>query len=192
MKCPSCGAEVPDDALFCIECGVSLRPVATGATTALPRPTAEMLICGACGATNPAHAAYCVRCGALIKGPVPIPGVNIPERLARSTEPLAPPPPMRRAGPGREFIGLAVFLIGFGGLMLTRVPIWPAILFVIGLTVFVVKAMSGRIIDGLSSVIWLFGLGVLFTVPSLFWPGLLVLIGLTALLNLLRRAAAGP
>jgi|YNPNPStandDraft_1061719.scaffolds.fasta_scaffold07946_4 ribosomal protein L40E len=192
MKCPSCGAEVPDDALFCIECGVSLRPAATGATTALPRATADARICGVCGAANPAHAAYCVRCGALIKGPVPIPGVTMPERLARSTEPLAPPSSIRRAGPGREVIGLAVFLIGFGVLMLTRVPIWPAILFVIGVTVFAVKAMSGRIMEGLFSVIWLFGLGVLFTVPRLFWPGVLVLIGLTVLLDMLRRAAGRP
>ncbi|MGQ9926260.1 MAG: zinc ribbon domain-containing protein [Chloroflexaceae bacterium] len=192
MKCPSCGAEGPDDALFCIECGVSLRPVTTGATTVLPGATADARICGVCGAANPPHAAYCVRCGTLIKGPAPIPGVNMPERLARSTEPLAPPPAMQRAGPGREIIGLAVFLIGFGGLMLARVPIWPAILFVIGMTVFAVKATSGRIIEGLFGIIWLFGLGVLFTVPRLFWPGVLVLIGLTVLLDVLRRTAGRP
>ncbi len=192
MQCPSCGADVPDDALFCIECGVNLRPVATGETTALPKPAPDAIACGVCGAANPAHAAYCVRCGALIKGPVPIPGVTMPERLARSTEPLAPPPPTRRAGSPRELLGLAVFLIGFGVLMLARVSIWPGILFVVGITVFALKAMRGQIVEALSSVIWLFGLGVLFTVPRLFWPGLLVLIGLTVLLNMLRRAAARP
>lgn len=190
MKCPSCGAEAPDDALFCIECGASLRPAATGATTALPAATADALICGICGAANPAHAAYCVRCGAPIKGAVATPSVSMPQPLARSTEPLAPPPSRWRADPG--LIGLVVFFIGFGALMLARMPIWPGILFVIGLTVLVVKALSGQIIEGLSAIIWLIGLGVLFTVPRLFWPGLLVLIGLTILLDILRRSIGRP
>ncbi|MCS6882220.1 MAG: zinc ribbon domain-containing protein [Oscillochloridaceae bacterium] len=193
MKCPSCGAEAPDDALFCIECGAGLRLAATGPTTALPAPAADVLVCGVCSAANPAHAAYCVRCGALIKGHVPILGVNTPERRGRSTKPLAPPPPVWRADRGGELIGMVAFLIGFGVLMLARAPIWPGILFIIGLTIFLTTAARGRIIEGLFGVLWLFGLGVLFMLPrTIFLPGLLVLIGLTILIDVIRRSASSP
>jgi ribosomal protein L40E len=46
--CPSCGAENPEEANFCNECGVSLR---------------QTVACGACGAENRSGARFCGQCG---------------------------------------------------------------------------------------------------------------------------------
>src|SRR4051794_468932 len=39
-RCPSCGAESPPGAKFCIECGSSLSPAGAGAAAARPAPGA--------------------------------------------------------------------------------------------------------------------------------------------------------
>ncbi len=44
--CPSCGAENPEQARFCISCGTELLPT-----------------CPSCGAENPAGAKFCMECG---------------------------------------------------------------------------------------------------------------------------------
>lgn len=193
MQCPSCGADVPDDAQFCIECGVSLHPAATGATTSLPRWSEMLVRCGVCGADNPERATYCVRCGAMLKGAVTIPGPGDTDCLARpSTAPgLAPARPWRRSASG-DIAGLAIILIGIGVLLLARIPFWPGILFVIGVSSFVTEASRGRIFQGIGSVIWLFGIAILFLVPRLWWPGLLVLIGLSILLGMVQRSLGKP
>jgi ribosomal protein L40E len=62
MICPSCGADLPADARFCIECGTALAQPATDVTIKLPASQPAML-CRNCGAPNPADAIFCVRCG---------------------------------------------------------------------------------------------------------------------------------
>lgn len=193
MQCPSCGAEVPNDAQFCIECGASLRPAATGATTSLPRWGETLVRCGVCGADNPERATYCVRCGAMLKGAVAIPGPGDTDRLAGppALPASAPARPWRRSARG-DITGLAIMLIGIGVLLLARMPFWPGILFVIGVSSFVSEASRGRIFQGIGSVLWLFGIAILFLVPRLWWPGLLVLIGLSVLLGMIQRSLARP
>lgn len=168
MRCSSCGADVPDDALFCIQCGVRLRFPVTGETVALPRYAEDSVICNACRAVNPSYAAYCVRCGASIRA--------------------QPSVPTDRFGLDADRIGIAVFLIGLGVLLLTKKYVWPGILIVMGIAAFAAEAVRGRVMNGVYAVIWLFGLGVLFLVKSLWLPGLLALAGLTVLLEVIRRA----
>ena len=49
MNCSDCGAENPENAVFCKNCGRRLD---------------GMAVCPACGALTPADGAFCVRCGA--------------------------------------------------------------------------------------------------------------------------------
>lgn len=196
MQCKSCGADLPDDARFCIECGAHLRPAAsTGETVALPRLTEIAEICPACGAANPSEAIFCVRCGQRMSeaSPASAPGPGTPQRLARSAPAPAPPIARRRGrGGGHGAITGAIMLIGLGALLLLKLPFWPGILIVVGLASFLGEAMRGRYINALSSVLWLFGLAFLFMVPRLWWPGILVLVGLSVLLGLLRQSTRCP
>ena len=56
MKCPNCGADLADDALFCRDCG-----------TKLPPPNSR---CKYCGAELKAGEKYCTNCGQRIEPPV--------------------------------------------------------------------------------------------------------------------------
>lgn len=199
MLCPSCSAELPDDAQFCIECGVSLRSAAsTGRTIALPRETRVVEICRACGAANPDHAVFCVRCGHRLSEPAPTIGAPLgqpslptaPRRAAPGSARPAPPLPRhsRRSRAGWNAAGGAIFLICLGVLLLLKAPFFPAILVVAGITDFVRKAGTGRAAGGLRSLLWLFGIAFLFFMPKLFWPGILVLVGLNVLLDMVLRS----
>ena len=50
-KCPKCGRTYPDDAGFCISCGVKLVSLS------------EKNVCAKCGAELPDGAAFCMKCG---------------------------------------------------------------------------------------------------------------------------------
>ena len=56
VSCKMCGAEAPDDAVFCEECGQKLESPAADAV-----PT---VACPACGTANPPDSAFCEECGA--------------------------------------------------------------------------------------------------------------------------------
>lgn len=191
MHCQSCGAELPDDARFCIECGADVVAAATGPTRQLPRLSAEAVACRSCGAPNPDFAVFCVRCGQPMAQPAPVPQLATPQSLASPTRPRARRRARRRGGAWEGASG-ALFLIGLAALFLLKLPFWPGILIVIGLTAFISEAGRGRYYNGLSSVIWLFGLAFLFMVPRLWWPGMLVIVGLNILLDVLRRALRRP
>ncbi|NTU86402.1 MAG: hypothetical protein HGA45_44905, partial [Chloroflexales bacterium] len=120
------------------------------------------------------------------------PDLGAPRGLTR---PAAPPQYTRRQHyrrHGWEGASGAIFLIGLGALLLLKLPFWPGILIIAGLTAFASEAMRGRYFNGLNSVLWLFGIAFLFMVPRLWWPGVLVLVGISVLLNMARRAARGP
>ena len=53
MKCPKCGFDNQEDALFCAECGEKLSK--------------EKLFCPECNSENEANAKHCTKCGALLK-----------------------------------------------------------------------------------------------------------------------------
>ncbi|HET8593088.1 MAG TPA: adenylate/guanylate cyclase domain-containing protein [Solirubrobacterales bacterium] len=68
-SCPSCGAQNPDRAHFCMSCGSKLAP-----------------ICPSCGAENPSGARFCIECGFALSG-----------ETARSDSGPAAPPAARPA-----------------------------------------------------------------------------------------------
>lgn len=62
-RCPSCGAELPAQARYCIICGADLSQTGyTGVTVQLTPLNAPALKCPSCGAGNPAGARYCQAC----------------------------------------------------------------------------------------------------------------------------------
>lgn len=76
MHCPACGAENPDKAKFCLECGEKLTPAT--------------LACAQCGAALPPSAKFCLECGAKVGAPAPppvapslTPEAQLAERLKR-------------------------------------------------------------------------------------------------------------
>ncbi len=202
MNCPSCGVALPADARFCIECGFELpRPASTGATMALPRVAAGAVACPACGAGSPEGADYCVRCGRRLADQVPatLPTPPAPPVLARPqlrqprpTPQFAPVAPSRARWPRLKHLSSAVLIIGIGLILLLKIPFWPTILIVCGLSSFLSAAGRGRMGGGLRSAIWLFGLTFLFSVPRLFVPGMIALVGLSIILNLGRWRMRGP
>src|SRR5690348_6609158 len=74
--CPSCGAENPERARFCMSCGSELAPQ-----------------CPNCGAENPVGAKFCIECGTTLTGE----GAPAPPAPAPSAAPEAPPEERRQA-----------------------------------------------------------------------------------------------
>lgn len=198
MRCQSCGADLPEDARFCIECGstVTKTEASTGSTVVLPQTDQKPgVICSGCGATNPDFAIFCVQCGRRIsrsEGGEQLSRADYLDvvRTDDSDSALSNPP---RSG-NRIWGGSStiILLIGLAVLFMLRLPIWPMILIVVGISTFVNEALRGRFYNGLSSVLWLFGLAMLFTIPRLFFPGLLILIALSIVLGFARRALRIP
>lgn len=84
MKCPDCGSDNIEGALFCEDCGVKLAPE----TAQPPQPEQDNRIsCAQCGVENPASDIFCQGCGAALaqsrsgsESPVPpMPAVNGPK-----------------------------------------------------------------------------------------------------------------
>ncbi len=85
MICPSCGAEMPSEAVFCDQCGSRLPRRDQAAA-----PAGASLRCPQCGTPATAGHAYCEQCGAPVAtGPAP----PVPQRA-----PAAPP----AAGPAGQ------------------------------------------------------------------------------------------
>lgn len=199
MRCPSCDAELPDDAHFCIECGVTLESATTGPTLQLQPEKQGATICAACGSGNPGHAIFCVRCGRRMGDPAPQP---VPPRPAISGDVIQGRPAMPTFAPqarptlGRprdwDVASVAVFMIGLGLLFFFSKLFWPGLLIVVGVSNFIRFAGRGNIDVGLRSVLWLFGLAFLFILPKLFFPGIFFLIGMSAILEALLRTMRRP
>ncbi len=63
-KCPSCGAPLDEDSVFCANCGAPVTPPVPAA-----RPVDRM--CPACGAPLDEDSAFCANCGAPVTAPAP-------------------------------------------------------------------------------------------------------------------------
>lgn len=63
QKCPSCGADVPDNALFCNSCGARMpaKPA--------PAAPADGIVCSNCGSQVPAGQKFCSQCGTPVQNP---------------------------------------------------------------------------------------------------------------------------
>jgi len=195
MRCANCGAEIPADGKFCIECGVPASQAATGATERLP-DYAGGRECAACGTRNPPHAAFCFTCGrALSSRPVAEAAANSPP-IPPEPAPIsyAPPAPAEIAPPnhaprGRfsvEWGGImaGIWLIGIAVLAVTRWW-WPGIMVLIGISALVGGLVAGSREQrwaGIYGAIWMLGIAVI-AIFKLWWPGILVLIGLSAIVG---------
>jgi hypothetical protein len=200
MRCPSCDADLPDDARFCIECGATLKNASTGPTVHLQREEQGVSVCAACGSANPDHAIFCVRCGQRMGDPAPRP-VPPPPLINGDVIPAPPALPSfsRNTQPamGRprdsEMASVAAFMIGLGVLFFFFSRFfWPGILIVIGVSNLVRFVGRGNVTVGVRNVLWLFGLAFLFMMPQAFFPGILVLIGLSAIIEALIRSTRRP
>jgi len=198
MKCSSCGSDLPDDARFCIECGVTLDKATTGPTVHLRAGERSPVSCAACGESNPGHAIFCVRCGQRMSGAAT--RLASPRRVNGDIGQGTPSLPAFRphqppvAGPqiSGNVLSTAVLMIGLGLLFLGHL-FWPGILVLLGIVNFVRMSASGYTLQGVRSAIWLFGLAFLFMVPHLFLPGMFVLIGLNALISgMIRNGRQWP
>ncbi|WP_129632962.1 zinc ribbon domain-containing protein [Candidatus Oscillochloris fontis] len=187
MRCPSCNAELPDDAHFCIECGIILDTPVTGPTHQLQPKAAGQIRCATCGTANPAHAIFCVRCGRrmdaagdptrpppILSGDV-ITGSDLPNRTPPTQPLFGRPSDWNIASSIFLFIGLGTILIFFPRIF------WPGLLVVVGIADFIRVGGHGDVVSGTRSVLWLFGLAFLFMIPKLFFPGIFVLIALSAI-----------
>ncbi len=110
IKCPQCGTENLDGALFCDECGASLTEVSAQPAEAAPAeaapaevapaevapaevapPVVGALKCPSCGHENPPDARFCENCGAALTAPA---GAPTPAPSPVEAPPVAPPPVM--------------------------------------------------------------------------------------------------
>ncbi|NLG51588.1 MAG: zinc-ribbon domain-containing protein [Chloroflexi bacterium] len=103
MKCPNCGTQVQEDAIFCDQCGTRLpRPEAANATAnaaanaaataqqpAAEQPTpAQEGRCSNCGNVNTPGEMFCGECGAPLAAPQPEPAADVqPPTVAAAPAP---------------------------------------------------------------------------------------------------------
>jgi len=93
MICPQCGAQQPDGAAFCDQCGAALGGLAPGQppvpspAAVPPQPSvAGPTVCPNCGAPVIPGEAFCNNCGAPLSAVAPGVGAQVP--------PSVPPPPV--------------------------------------------------------------------------------------------------
>lgn len=188
MNCAHCGAELPADARFCIECGAETGAAATGATVKIDTADYEVR-CGRCGTANPRGAVFCVNCGQRL---VPDIGADPDDGNRQHPAPATLPPvesapaaKKRRWRRSNDGFAGGLFLIGLALLFLTG-TFWPGILVLVGLSGLLASVGRGDLRDGISGFVFMAGLAFIFAV-DLFWPGILVVVGLAAIARTLVR-----
>ncbi len=88
ITCPNCKADLPDDAVFCDQCGASLGSAAPSPAPAVaaPAPVGEE-VCPQCGASTIPGEAFCDHCGASLAEP------QVSAAPPAPVEPVAVPAP---------------------------------------------------------------------------------------------------
>ncbi|MDF1514374.1 MAG: zinc ribbon domain-containing protein, partial [Anaerolineae bacterium] len=113
VRCTKCGAQNPDGALFCDECGASLQspkpqpgyqPPPQPAQPLPPTIVPSSKTCPVCGATVQSVGAFCENCGASVTAPdsqKPSIEANLPptQAIPGLQEANAVPAPKPRAAP---------------------------------------------------------------------------------------------
>ena len=84
VRCKRCGRENDPSFAFCLDCGQSLRPAASGGAT-----------CASCGAVLQPGFRFCGVCGKPVDAPPPTPRVPASQGVSgpHAAHPVAPPPP---------------------------------------------------------------------------------------------------
>jgi ribosomal protein L32 len=93
ITCPNCGAELPDDAVFCDQCGASLGSSGAPAVAAAPAPAAMPVaenVCPQCGAPTIPGEAFCDNCGASLAQPAVVTPAAAPAVEKAAPLPVAP------------------------------------------------------------------------------------------------------
>ena len=62
MKCTKCGMEIPEDSVFCEECGAKLN------SKEYRMGAGDAIYCPFCGAGNPVDSVFCEECGKRLSG----------------------------------------------------------------------------------------------------------------------------
>lgn len=201
MNCPTCDSELPQDALFCVECGASVIPAATGPTTRIDMPAGPR--CAACNTVNPLEAQFCVTCGRTLAPATP---VQVAPALGKTQPTIVPPAPtivvqqpqqplaskrMKKKHHQHGLEGLAgvIFMIGLA-MLFTFHAFWPGILLLIGITAFLTSMGRGQPRVGMQNLIWMAGLMILLSTGA-FWPGILILVGISSFFNRKGRSCWG-
>jgi len=84
-KCPSCGNQVGDGAVFCDQCGGRIPASEEATAQSAPAPAGGSVICPACGAGNVPGEAFCDYCGSPLDAPVPT-AEDVPKQEPVSSE----------------------------------------------------------------------------------------------------------
>lgn len=81
ITCPNCNADLPDDAVFCDQCGASLSSAPISPPAAIAPPPAGEDVCPQCGASTIPGEAFCDNCGASLAEPqvAEAPAPSLPE-----------------------------------------------------------------------------------------------------------------
>ncbi|MEI8308398.1 MAG: zinc ribbon domain-containing protein [Chloroflexales bacterium] len=193
MKCPSCASNLPDDARFCIDCGVILDTAATGPTVHLRTDKRSSTACAACGTSNPGHAIFCVHCGQRMSNaaPRPAPPRHAIGNVSQRVPSLPTHKPQQTLIPGlqisKNVSGIGIVMIGLGLISLGHF-FWPGILILIGVVNFFRMSSSGHSLQGVRNILWFFGIALIFLEPFLFLPCLFILIGMNAIISEMIRS----
>jgi len=100
MKCPKCGNQAQDDALFCDQCGQRLTPAPSvtpspAASPAPAQPGAQGLACPSCGTRATPGEMFCDECGAPLEAPQPdvaVEAVPVAQPAPTTPQPAAAAP----------------------------------------------------------------------------------------------------
>lgn len=199
MLCPSCSASIPNDAQFCIECGASITQVASGITQRIAPE--QGLICQNCQAHNPSHASFCVRCGIRLQEAF-LPSSSFQTvandgsiSAQQTTPPMAHSNQTNQPTLNSSLFGLptqmldsiscGIFLIGLSLLMMRGI-MWPGIVLLGGLCLFLSTVGRERYTEALKICIWTAGLAF-FLSSKWIWPGILLLVGVSFLIDTFQK-----
>ncbi|NOK61134.1 MAG: hypothetical protein GFH27_549307n117 [Chloroflexi bacterium AL-W] len=180
VSCRQCGSQNPDDAQFCIMCGVVLTQVAVGPTEKL-----SGVPCTSCQALSPSDARFCVVCGytlrtqtAMFPHPTysPLSSQVSPQSIAKVSSKHTPFPANPQTVSGGILVIVALFLF----FIMNVSWWWIVLLFLMYLSIS--KKHTGLSKSHIKGLLWFGGIYLLFTTGT-FWPMILLLFCLSILID---------